>query len=271
MKPRTGAAAVTTMMVSPASGSTSRCRRPALVKRHGDVGQRGIADVAHRHQRLGRGPHRIGKHQRPVDAAVLIVAGQRRHLGPVETNADRLPLVQRQQADVGDDERHPGCGSARHRSALWNRTPAKRYRRGETTPPASATAKENFRVRPSLLRLASTAVALSLFLISGGGSAAASVVFAGASATAAGASFGGDGSIGASAAGIGFGAGTGSISPDCRGAAGSAAGCSAGFSGADGAGCQSPDAAGAGAGGASAADGDGTAGFSACWNATSTM
>ena len=56
-----------------------------------------------RRQRLRRRLHRIGEGQRPVRAAGLIVAGERRHLRAVEPNADRLPLVQRQQADVGDD------------------------------------------------------------------------------------------------------------------------------------------------------------------------
>ena len=38
-------------------------------QRHGDIGKRGIGDVAYRHQRLRRRPHRVGKCKRPVRAA----------------------------------------------------------------------------------------------------------------------------------------------------------------------------------------------------------
>ena len=77
-------------------------------QRHRDIGQRGIGDIADHHQRLLRRLHRIGEGEHPVRAA-LVVAGQRRHLRPVETNADRLTLVQRQPADVGDQRPAPAA------------------------------------------------------------------------------------------------------------------------------------------------------------------
>ena len=60
--------------VSPASGSTSRCSRPGLDQRHGDIGMRRIDDVAHRHQRLGRRAHGIGEGQLPAHAVGILLA-----------------------------------------------------------------------------------------------------------------------------------------------------------------------------------------------------
>ena len=68
-------------------------------QRHGDIGERGIGDIADHRQRQLRRLHRIGEGEHPV-RATLVIAGQRGHLRAVETNADRLPLVQRQAADV---------------------------------------------------------------------------------------------------------------------------------------------------------------------------
>ncbi len=72
-------------------------------QRYGDVGKRRIGDIAYRQQRLRRRLHRIGECDRPVCSARAIVARQRWYLRAVEANADRLPVVQRQPADVGDD------------------------------------------------------------------------------------------------------------------------------------------------------------------------
>ena len=91
MKPRTGDGAVTTIKVSPASGSTNRCTRPGSGQRHGDIGKRGIGRCCVSTIRgCGRRLHRIGEGQRPVRDAVCRAARERRHLRTVEPNADRL-------------------------------------------------------------------------------------------------------------------------------------------------------------------------------------
>ncbi len=103
MKPRTGGGAVTTSRVSPASGSTSRCRRPGL-----DSGTVTLASAGSLMFRIAISGC-VGacivsaKVSVQFGAARLCLAGQRRHLRTVESNPDRLPLVQRHQADVGDD------------------------------------------------------------------------------------------------------------------------------------------------------------------------
>ena len=80
-------------------------------KRHGDVGQRRIGNVSDHHQRLRRRLHGVGEGQRPVRDARLIVGLQRRHLRAIEANADRLALLERQQADLGDQR--PALGADR--------------------------------------------------------------------------------------------------------------------------------------------------------------
>src|SRR5437879_6840115 len=147
-----------------------------------------------------------------------------------------------------------------------------------------AAAKENVRLRPSLLRLASTVpspapVAGGGDLVSAAGSDAAGVIFGGISTAGAGVSFDGGADIGVGVSGAGgiFRAAAGlisifaccakvsgvggAISPDCR----DTGGASAGFSGAAGAvaaGAADTGAAETAACGTSAA-GDGTAdGFS---------
>ena len=88
-------------------------------------------------KRQRRRLHRVGKGQRPVDAAVARCRCQRRHLRAVEADADRLAFLQRQAADVARRWRRPCRGSVRYRSDWSDRTPATRYRRGETALPAS--------------------------------------------------------------------------------------------------------------------------------------
>ena len=72
-------------------------------KRHRDVGECGIGDVAHHRQRQRRRFHRVGQDQGPFCPARTRIAGQRIHLRTVEANADRLPLLQRLADDVADD------------------------------------------------------------------------------------------------------------------------------------------------------------------------
>ena len=72
-------------------------------QRHRNIGMGGIADVSCRRQRLRWRLHRIGEGQRPVHAACLFVARERRHLRLAEPNTDRLTLFQRQQAGLGDN------------------------------------------------------------------------------------------------------------------------------------------------------------------------
>src|SRR5260221_11950562 len=149
-------------------------------------------------------------------------------------------------------------------------------------------AKENVRLRPSLLRLASTRVARSPAtlagggLVSAGGSDAATVVFGDIAAAGAGIAFDGCSGAGVSGAGEIFGAASGlisifaclaiasdvggTISPDCC----DAGAAPAGFSDAAGAAATgAADAGAADAGACEASDAlDGSAGgFSACWKA----
>ena len=155
MKPRTGGGAVTTSSVSPASGSMSRCSRPGLDKRHGDIGERRIGDVADHHQRLRRRLHRIGKGERPARAA-LIVAAQRRHLRAVEADADRLSLVERHPADIARCSAPPllRIGSISIGFMESNTSHTVSARRNSAAGVAAA--KANVRRRPSLSRLALT-------------------------------------------------------------------------------------------------------------------
>ena len=110
-----------------------------------------------------------------------IVAGQRRHLRAVEANADRLPLVQRQPADVGDDRPALAADRLDIDRLRWNRTPATRYRRGETMPPASRWQRKTSGAGRRCLAWRRPAAALSPALVSAGGSDAATVVFGAAS------------------------------------------------------------------------------------------
>src|SRR5712664_1384133 len=75
-----------------------------------------------------------------------------------------------------------------------------------------AVAKENFRRRPSLSRMAITGAAPSPAFVSGGGSGAATTIFGGASAAGAAVSLAGRAGIGGSGAGDSFGAASGLIS-----------------------------------------------------------
>src|ERR1700682_4382675 len=75
-----------------------------------------------------------------------------------------------------------------------------------------AVAKENFRRRPSLSRMATTGTAPSPAFASGGGSDATTAIFGGASATGAAASLAGRGGGGGSGVGDSFGAASGLIS-----------------------------------------------------------
>src|ERR1019366_2769909 len=148
-----------------------------------------------------------------------------------------------------------------------------------------AAAKENVRLRSSLVRVALTALALSPGPVAGGdlgstgGPSAARIGFCGISAEAAGISFDGGAGFGVSDAGDGFGAGSGlisilacwargfdvggTISADCR----DAAGCSAGFPAT--AGAAATGAVATGACGASAADDCSAEGSSDFWKAPS--
>src|SRR6266566_3971451 len=74
--------------------STKSCRlmKPRSRQRHGDVGERGIGNVAYRRQRLRWRQHRIGECDRPACPRGLILARERRHLRTAEANADRLAL-----------------------------------------------------------------------------------------------------------------------------------------------------------------------------------
>src|SRR5712691_4229213 len=75
-----------------------------------------------------------------------------------------------------------------------------------------AVAKETFRRRPSLSRMATTGAAPSPVFVSGGGSDAATATFGGASAAGAVVSLAGRAGIGGSGAGDSFGAASGLIS-----------------------------------------------------------
>src|SRR5258707_6625064 len=75
-----------------------------------------------------------------------------------------------------------------------------------------AVAKENFRRRPSLSRMATTGAAPSPAFVSGGGSGTATAIFGGASAAGAVVSVAGRAGIGGSGAGDSFGAASGLIS-----------------------------------------------------------
>ncbi len=197
MKPRAGGIAVTTMRVSPASGSTSRCRRPALGNGTVTLASVGIGDVSYHHERLRRRQHGVGEGDRPVHAAGLILARERRQLWTVETNADRLPLFQRHDADVGNDGPDPGrgCGSTSIGLVESNSSHTVSARRNNAA--GVAVGNENVRRRPSLSRLALTLAGLPPDLISAGGREArrGGGIFGGASAAAAGGSFGGGAGI----------------------------------------------------------------------------
>ena len=108
-----------------------------LRQRHRDVGKCRIGNVSARRQGLRRRHHRFGKGQYPVGVAVDIFTGQRRHLRAVEPDTDRLPLVQRKRLDFGDDGAAIGADRRDIERLWWCRTPATRYRRGGTGPPAS--------------------------------------------------------------------------------------------------------------------------------------
>ena len=77
--------------------------RTGIGQRHADIGERGIGDVAQHRQRQRRALAAIGKRQRPLRAVGTAFALERGYLWPVETNADGLPLLQRQPADIADD------------------------------------------------------------------------------------------------------------------------------------------------------------------------
>jgi len=78
---------------------------------HHDIGQRRVGDVAQHHQRLRRILHLLGESKRPGRALAAIVAAQRMQQRAIEADADRLPLFQRQPADIADDR--PAFGADR--------------------------------------------------------------------------------------------------------------------------------------------------------------
>ena len=90
---------------------------------------------------------------RAVGAAL---AFERRHLRPVEANADGLAFLQRQPADIADDGRRPWRGSARHRSALVRSNTSHTVSARRNSAAGVGAAKENVTRRPSLSRRAST-------------------------------------------------------------------------------------------------------------------
>ena len=77
-------------------------KKAGLGQRHGHIGKRGFGDISYRGQRLGRGLHGIAERDRPARAAGQILARERGQLRAVETDADRLPLFQWHDADVGN-------------------------------------------------------------------------------------------------------------------------------------------------------------------------
>ena len=72
-------------------------------ERHADIGEFGVGDVAHHHQRQWRLLPAVGEGQRPVCADRAVVGLERGHLRAIEADADRLALLQRQPADIADD------------------------------------------------------------------------------------------------------------------------------------------------------------------------
>ena len=85
--------------------------RAGIGQRHADIGERGIGDVAQHRQRQRRSLAAIGKGQRPFRAVGAALALERGYLRPVEANADGLPFLQRQPADIADDG--PALGADR--------------------------------------------------------------------------------------------------------------------------------------------------------------
>src|SRR5882757_1803846 len=128
-----------------------------------------------------------------------------------------------------------------------------------------AVAKENFRRRPSLSRMATTGAAPSPAFVSGGGSDAATATFGGASAAGAVVSLAGRAGIGGSGAGDSFGAASGLISILACSAISSDVGrAGTAVAGAAVAGAAVAGAAVAGACEASATNDGNAAGFSVC-------
>ena len=68
-----------------------------------DIGERRIGDVALHRQRQRRRLNPVGECHGPAHCTVTTVAFKRRHLRAIETDADRLALLQRHTTDVADN------------------------------------------------------------------------------------------------------------------------------------------------------------------------
>src|SRR5215470_15945764 len=90
-----------TNSVSPASGSVNLCSMPGLASGTETLASDGSV-MLHRDQRQRRRADGVGKGQRPGRAPTALLAGQRGKLRPVETDAHRLALRDRQAVHFGN-------------------------------------------------------------------------------------------------------------------------------------------------------------------------
>ena len=82
-------------------------QQAGIGQRHGDIGERGIGDVAHTISGSGAACTRSAKVSVQFVPLERSSPVKRRHLRAVETDADRLALFQRQPADIADRSAPP--------------------------------------------------------------------------------------------------------------------------------------------------------------------